>query len=362
MHRSTLTFGSCLALLIALLLGTAQTSNAAGPRPAVAGALSAGTGHGAWNGPDPLAIDTTRIGSAYTLRDPIRTNLACTKYNGGGTFTKPVDDWGNGDPTNLETACVDALWAAQRQFDMFRAWLGRNGQNGQGGAWPLRVGLNDVGLRWNPTAGAIDIGHTPSGKWVTEMDLVGREYGHAVDQTAPGWPFREPGLAEGFADIMGTLTEAYANEPLPYDEPDYVIGEKIDLTGNGPLRYMYNPSLVGDPNCYSSAIPNTEEHAAAGPLNHWFYLLAEGSNPGGGKPKSPTCDNSTVTGVGIRTAGQIVYQALLGRTSNTKYAQERRLTLNAALRLDPTCALFGATRAAWNAVGVRPTTGEPACP
>ena len=48
-------------------------------------------------------------------------------------------------------------------------------------------------------------------------------------------------------------------------------------SARGPIRYMYNPSLVGDPNCYSSSIPNTEAHAAAGPLNHWFYLLAEGT-------------------------------------------------------------------------------------
>ena len=39
---------------------------------------------------------------------------------------------------------------------------------------------------------------------------------------------------------------------------------------------------VGDPNCYSSSIPNTEVHAAAGPGNHWYYLLSQGSSPTGG--------------------------------------------------------------------------------
>ena len=55
---------------------------------------------------------------------------------------------------------------------------------------------------------------------------------------------------------------------------------------------MYNPSLVGDPNCYSTSIPSTEVHAAAGPLNHWFYLLAEGTNPTNGQPASPTCNGT----------------------------------------------------------------------
>ena len=67
---------------------------------------------------------------------------------------------------------------------------------------------------------------------------------------------------------------------------------------------MYNPSALGDPNCWSRRIKNTEVHAAAGPLNHWFYLLSQGSN---GSPAVPTCNGSTVTGLGIQTAGKIFY-------------------------------------------------------
>ena len=73
---------------------------------------------------------------------------------------------------------------------------------------------------------------------------------------------------------------------------------------------MYNPSAIGDPNCYSSSIPNTEVHAAAGPGNHWYYLLSQGSNPSGG-PASPTCNGSSVTGIGIQKAQQIMYNAML---------------------------------------------------
>ena len=56
-------------------------------------------------------------------------------------------------------------------------------------------------------------------------------------------------------------------------------------------------------------------HAAAGPGNHWFYLLAEGTNPGDGQPSSPTCNSTTVTGIGIQKAGKIFYNAMLMKTS-----------------------------------------------
>ena len=93
---------------------------------------------------------------------------------------------------------------------------------------------------------------------------------------------------------------------------------------------MYNPSLEGDPNCYSSSIPSTEVHAAAGPQNHWFYLLAEGSNA---SPASPTCNGTCVTGIGIQKAGKIFYNGLLKKTSSWNHKAARKATLEAAIAL-----------------------------
>jgi hypothetical protein len=125
---------------------------------------------------------------------------------------------------------------------------------------------------------------------------------------------------------------------------------------------MYNPSLVnGDPNCYDSSIPTAEVHAAAGPGNHWFYLLAEGSNPAGG-PTSPTCNNSTVTGgVGVENAIKIVYNAQLMKNSDSSYLNYRTWTLQAAKNLDSSCAEFNTVKAAWDAVSVPAQSGEPTC-
>jgi Zn-dependent metalloprotease len=103
-------------------------------------------------------------------------------------------------------------------------------------------------------------------------------------------------------------------------------------------------------------------HAGAGVQNHWFYLLAEGSNPGGGKPSSPTCNSSTVTGVGVQKAAQIFYNGLLRKTTTWTHGRVRVATLQAALALFPgSCTEFNTVRAAWNAVSVPAQSGEPTC-
>ena len=53
----------------------------------------------------------------------------------GTVFTGPDDVWGNGAGTNLETACVDALYGVQQEWNMLREWLGRSGINGSGGGF-----------------------------------------------------------------------------------------------------------------------------------------------------------------------------------------------------------------------------------
>ncbi|MFE2323047.1 M28 family peptidase [Streptomyces sp. NPDC059385] len=321
----------------------------------------AGTGNSKWNGPNPLTIDTTNSGGTYSLRDPNRTGLSCADYSSGTVFSKSSDSWGTGNPTSKETGCVDLMFAAQKQWDMLSQWLGRNGVSGNGRSFPGKVGLGDLNAYWDGSS--VTIGHNSANEWISGVDVVAHEYGHAIDSNTPGGTSgQEAGLGEGTGDIFGALTEAYANEQSPYDTPDYTVGEMINLQGQGPIRNMYNPSAIdNDPNCYSSAIPGTEVHAAAGPLNHWFYLLAEGSNPGGGKPTSPTCNSSTVTGVGVQNAGKIFYGGMLLKTSSMSYKKYRTATLSSAKSLDTTCDLFNKTKAAWDAISVPAQTADPTC-
>ncbi|MFF0744755.1 M28 family peptidase [Streptomyces sp. NPDC004111] len=321
----------------------------------------AGTGNSKWNGPNPLTIDTTNSGGTYSLRDPNRPGLSCADYS-GGIFSKSTDSWGNGNPTSKETGCVDLMFGAQKQWDMLGQWLGRNGVNGQGRSFPGKVGLNDLNAYWDGSS--VTIGRNTANEWIAGADVVAHEYGHAIDSNTPGGTSgQESGLGEATGDIFGALTEAYMNQPSPYDVPDYTVGEMINLQGRGPIRNMYNPPAVNnDPACYSSSIPGTETHAAAGPLNHWFYLLAEGTNPGGGKPNSSTCNQTTLTGVGIQNAGKIFYGGMLLKTSSMSYKKYRTATLNSAKNLDlATCNLFTKTKAAWDAISVPAQAGDPTC-
>lgn len=337
-------------------------------------ATGSGTGH--HNGPSPLTLQTTQVSSSsYSLTDPGTTGVNCGIDNNATTavpaLSGPDNVWGDGTGTSKETGCVDTLYSLQVQDRMLADWLGRDGFDGSGGGWQARVGKDEVNAFYCPPGlnepgycnGTewVRIGHNQANtEWLTNLDVVGHEYGHGIDQNTPGG-HSGGNTSEFVGDVFGALTEHYANQTTAYDEPDYLVGEEVDLVGNGPIRNMYNPSAVGDPNCYSSSITNAEVHEAAGPGNHWFYLLAEGTNPASG-PTSPTCNSTTLSGIGIQKAGKIFYNAMLMKTTSSSYLKYRTWTLTAAKNLYPgSCAEFNAVKAAWNAVSVPAQTADPTC-
>ncbi len=315
-----------------------------------------GTGNGNWEG--SVTIPTSGSGSSYSMTNSNASTLKCQNASGNTTFTGTDDVWGNGSGTDRETGCVDAFYSAEKMRQMMSSWLGRNGMNGSGGWVPIRVGLNDVNAYYDGTQ--VQIGHRQgTNEWIGSLDVVAHEFGHGVDDKTPGG-ISGGGTQEFVGDTFGASTEYFANNPA--DVPDFTVGEEINLVGQGPIRNMYNPSAVGDPNCYSSSIPGTEVHAAAGPGNHWYYLVAMGSNPGGGNPSSPTCNGSTVTGIGVQKAQQIMYNAMLLKTSSSSYLKYRTWTLTAAKSLFPgSCTEFNTVKAAWDAVSVPAQAADPTC-
>jgi len=314
-----------------------------------------GTGTGWING--SVSLNTTQSGSTYSMKDPNYTNVSCQDAANNTTFSGSDDVWGNGTATNRETGCVDALYVAQKEEAMLSSWLGRNGFNGSGGGWPIRVGLNDQNAYYDGSQ--IQIGKNTAGQWIASADVVGHEAGHGIDDNTPGG-ISKGGTQEFVADTFGAATEWFANNPN--DPPDYLVGEEINLVGSGPIRNMYNPSAVGDSNCYSSSTPGSEVHAAAGPGNHWFYLMAQGSS-GNGQPASSTCNGSTVTNpLGIQNAIKVMYNAMLMKTSSSSYVKYRTWTLTAAKNLFPgSCTQFNTVKAAWDAVSVPAQSGDPTC-
>ncbi|GIE87352.1 M4 family metallopeptidase [Actinoplanes regularis] len=315
----------------------------------------AGTGTGWING--SVSLDTTLSGSTYSLKDPSIATLTCQDASTNTTFSGTDNVWGNGTGSNKETGCVDAFYSAQKEKAMLSTWLGRTGFSSSGGAWPIRVGLNDQNAYYDGTQ--VQIGKNTAGNWISSADVLGHEIGHGIDDNTPGG-ISNNGTQEFVGDVFGAATEAFANNPN--DPPDYQVGEEVNLVGSGPIRYMYNPSLAGDDNCYSSSTPSQEVHAAAGPGNHWFYLLAEGTNPTNGQPTSTRCSGSgAITGIGIQTATKIFYNAMLMKTSSSSYLKYRTWTLTSAKALDSTCALFNTTKAAWDAVSVPAQSADPTC-
>ncbi|MBO2446338.1 M4 family metallopeptidase [Actinomadura barringtoniae] len=313
-------------------------------------------------------IEATFDGTQYGLYDATRPGLRCGGMD-GRTFVSPDNAWGDGSASSLETACADAMFGAEREWDLLREWFNRNGFDAHGRAFPVRVGWDQSNAHWLSDDRRVELGRGGTG-WQASIDVVAHEFGHSVFKYTPGgdehYNSEKQALNESTGDILGTLTEWYAG--VPADPPDYMMFEQFGSAD----RYMWKPSEkvrsgVPDPDCYSDSVTGMEEHTAAGPQNHWFYLLAEGSKPNDpahGRPNSPTCDNSTITGLGRRKAATIYMETLNRKLSYWDYPTARFFSLEATAQLYPnSCAEWETVRAAWNAVAVPAKGQEPLdCP
>jgi Zn-dependent metalloprotease len=349
-RRSVVATAAALTLLALIAIAGTATAGAA------SAAAATGTGHGALYRRIILATHQ-RADGTFSMTDPTRPGISCRNATSGEVLAGRDDSWGDYDGTRVETGCVDAMYSEQRSWDMFAAWFGRAGIDGAGHGYPVRVGLPAPNAFWSGTY--VAIGRNRAGRYIGALDVVGHEFGHALDATTPGGPAGN-GVSEATGDIIGTAVEFFAADP--HDRPDFTIGEKIDIDGTGPYRRMYDPASTGAPNCWTVSIPVLDAHAAAGPMDLWFTLLAKGSAAAGGQPASPTCNGATVTGIGVRAAATIFYRAMLTKTPRMDYPRYRTATLAAAIALHPDgCAVFDTVRAAWDAVTVPAQNLDPRC-
>ncbi|MFJ3308773.1 M4 family metallopeptidase [Streptomyces sp. NPDC086549] len=324
-----------------------------------------GSGTGQFSGTVPLG--TTLSGSTYQLIDGDRAGHATYDLNQGtsgtGTlFTDDNDVWGDGTPSNRQTAGVDVAFGAAATWDYYKDVFGRNGIRNDGAAAYSRAhyGNNYVNAFWSDTCFCMTYGDGSGNTHpLTALDVAAHEMSHGVTSATAGLNYsgESGGLNEATSDIFAAAVEFHAN--LPADVPDYLVGEKIDINGNGtPLRYMDKPSKDGASRDYwSSSLGGLDVHYSSGPANHFFYLLSEGSGAktvNGVAYDSPTYDGQAVTGVGIDNAQRIWYRALTTyMTSTTNYAGARTATLQAAADLfgaySPT---YLAVADAWAAINV----------
>jgi hypothetical protein len=133
------------------------------------------------------------------------------------------------------------------------------------------------------------------------------------------------------------MVEFYANNPT--DVGDYLIGEKININGNGtPLRYMDKPSKDGaSKDCWTTSTGGLDPHYSSGPLNHWFYLASEGTGAkvvNGVSYNSTACDGTTFAGVGRDVASKVWYRTLSTKlSSGSTYLDAREGAITSAKEL-----------------------------
>jgi Zn-dependent metalloprotease len=319
-----------------------------------------GTGKTLYSG--TVSLDTTLSGTTYSLTDATRGghktyNLKHGTSGTGTLFTQTTNTWGTGtasSSTTDVTAAADAAYGAQETWDFYKNTFGRSGikNNGVGAYSRVHYGSSYVNAFWDDSCFCMTYGDGSGNTHpLTSLDVAGHEMSHGVTANTAGLNYsgESGGLNEATSDIFGTGVEFYANNSS--DVGDYLIGEKININGDGtPLRYMDKPSKDGgSADSWYSGVGNLDVHYSSGPANHMFYLLSEGSGTkviNGTTYTSTTSDGVAVAGIGRAAALQIWYKALTTyMTSSTNYASARTAALNAA------AALYGTSSAQYAGVG-----------
>jgi Zn-dependent metalloprotease len=354
-----------------------------------------GTGKSQWYG--TVALDTNATATGYELRDTTRgsggtfgnnvtTNLLNGTSGAGSIFTDADNAWGDGlqysgTPgmgANAQTAGVDGHRGMQATWDFFQNVFGRNGIDNAGKATFSRMHYSSQydNAFWSDSCFCMTYGDGQVGGSVGEADLdtSAHEMSHGVCAATANLVYRKEsgGLNEANSDIFGTLVEFYTlnggtGGVIPSTAGPGPITANYKLFENSwghaypneALRWMYKPSRDGrSPDFYSSTLGRLDVHYSSGVANHFFFLLAHGSQV------DSLCDNiaspmtngvTSITGLGNDKAGRIWYQALTAyMTKRTDYAGARIATLNAAADLYGAGSTeYQAVNTAWLAVNVK---------
>lgn len=342
-------------------------------------AAAPGTGVSLYSGTVSLTTDSQAAGG-FLLRDPSRGNHEVYDLKGKdayfsnptGTLMADADNaWGDGVQSRTsQSDGVDALYGFAETWDFYLKRFGRNGIADDGRGGKSRVHANNWGgvlynAFWSDDCFCMTYTNFagPGNGALVSLDVAGHEMTHGVTSHSAGLIYsgESGGLNEASSDILGNMVERFAKNSS--DPADYLVGEQI-FGASAPLRDMIQPSTDGaSADCWYDGVGNLDVHYSSGVANHMFYILAEGSQPAGGRA-SPTCQagdtrvatgSDVVRGIGARDASSIYYRALtVYMTSDTDHAGARDAMVSAARDL------FGATsdqvkrvRAAWKAVGVR---------
>ena len=151
--------------------------------------------------------------------------------------------------------------------------------------------------------------------------------GTASTHKTSGWP--DLGLDRQGSSVSPTSSAQPPSSTRTTRSTDPTTGSANRSIGRPRADPLHaTPSNLADPNCFNAALlGSAPDQRAAGVGNHWFYLLAEGTNPTNGQPASPTCNGTKLTGVGMEQALKVLYHAMLMKTTSSSYPKYRTWTL-----------------------------------
>ena len=333
-----------------------------------------GDGKSLYRGTVP--VSSSAVSGGYELKDATRGNAVTQDVNNGTdapllcpllgigcatgpTFTDADNHWGNGSTTDRASAAVDVQFGTAATWDYYKQVHGRNGIFNDGKGVPSRVhyGQSYVNAFWDGKQMTYGDGDGKAAGPLVSVDVAAHEMSHGVMEATANLTYsgESGGLNEASSDIFGALVELRSSNA---DDPgDWFVGEEI-MKDRPALRFMDKPSKDGQsPDCYNSKLGDLDVHYSSGVANHFAYLLANGSGAkviNGVQHDSPTCNGSTLTGIGADKLGKIWYRAItVYMTSSTNYAGARTATLNAAKDLyGAGSPEQNAVAAAWSAVSV----------
>jgi Zn-dependent metalloprotease len=310
----------------------------------------------------------------YTLQDNNRGkqqiyNANHAQGHGVGTIFKDSNNvWGDHTEFNVETPAADAAYGLAETWDFYLNTYDREGiaDDGIAARGFVHYGTNYVNAFWADDCFCMEFGDGSQGSGISPLDSLdvgGHEMTHGVTSRTAGLEYHDEsgGLNESTSDVFGTMVEWYANNKN--DVPDYIIGEEIfrDFDpDNNYIRRLDHPSLDGaSADCWYDGVGDLNVHASSGVGNHFFYLMSEGSGPktiNGIDYDSPTCNSSTITGIGQDKTAAIWYKALTEQwTPTTDYHQARKGMLAAAKELyGKNSVEYKTVNRAWAAVDVTP--------
>ncbi|MGJ5816086.1 M4 family metallopeptidase [Paludibaculum fermentans] len=296
-----------------------------------------------------VQLNTTKVNGDYQLYDITRgkspgnttrsnNNSDSHKFKKTSAILDSSNSWGDNQryssnmPLNGQTAqspAVDIFWAVARTYDVLAKVFNYKGLDGNNTPISTRahydVNYTDAHYNYGAQAaffgdGIIDPDPEKDAFPNISLSTVAHELGHGVwgyhMTTDYDRPSEASGLNEGHGDILGAITNFYANVTL---------GKGSSLVYANDTNYfngrMYNPpSYPSDPSkppfynqtgrrYWQSGMGTFEEHVQGCAYGHMFVMLVEGASTDPASATYSTYFPKGMAGIGLAKAARIWFLA-----------------------------------------------------